>query len=267
MNTEPKTLRIRMDQSIPLSTGKAYSFTLVEPKTVQVTLQDEASHALAGATIKAMEEEKPVAEGHTGKDGEFHFEYDGEPDSLSISFPSVRVLPEFESLWRNHPRDEDSRLVKKMIGGKVDAEWYVNTCAIRMSRAFNYSGYTIPKLKSRQPDGKERWESISGADGKWYLLRVDTFLSEILEKHFGPPDIRGKVKGDFMGKKGLILFKVRRWEDATGHLDLWDGAKASHKAYFDKSDYVLFWRAKAIHCIAKEVSPKAISLTYRVTGL
>ena len=267
MSTERITLQVKRSQSIPLSTGKAYSFILVEAKAVQVTLQNEAGHAMAGATVKAMEEGKPVVEGTTNKEGVFHFEYEGEPNSLVVSFPSVRVLPEFESLWRNHGGKMSSTNFKKMVGGKVNADWYKNTCAIRMSRAFNYSGYAIPKLKSVQPDGKERWESISGEDGKWYLLRVDTFLSEILEKHFGPPDIRGKVEGDFMGKKGLILFKVRRWEDATGHLDLWDGAKVSHEAYFDEAYSVLFWRAKALHCIAKEAGPKEISLTYRVTGL
>jgi hypothetical protein len=55
----------------------------------------------------------------------------------------MRKLPTFDHLVKHYPHG-DSETVKQIIGGKVDADWIENTCAIRMSRALNYSGVSIP---------------------------------------------------------------------------------------------------------------------------
>ena len=40
---------------------------------------------------------------------------------------------------------------------------FANSCTISMSKAFNDAGYGIPYMK---------YQTISGADGNWYLIRI-----------------------------------------------------------------------------------------------
>lgn len=239
---------------------------------VKVIILDLAGKPIKSTKVIISDVTKQVTNGVTKKDGDFVFEYDKNINDLIVSFPLIKMIPDFNSLWNYHPRSQWDHIdeiraakeVKKTIGGKVDADWIPNTCAIRISRAFNYSGYEIKKLKTVQPDGKERWETVSGADKKWYMLRVDTFLSHILTKDFGKPDFKGYTEADFQGKKGLIVFKVSTWGDATGHLDLWDKTKCSVSAYFDKSDYVLLWQAKNIERISIDNLDLYTQLTFQI---
>ena len=86
------------------------------------------------------------------------------------------------------------------IGGKVDvnidAGTFQNGCAIRMSYAFNYSGYPISSN-----DGAVS----SGGDGKWYLYRVSDMRS-FVKKTIGGTPIKGSSAENFAGKKGVIFF-------------------------------------------------------------
>ena len=138
------------------------------------------------------------------------------------------IIPNFSALWRNYPRG-DASTVKRKIGGNVNLGWVTNTCVIRISRALNYSGAPIP----RNIPGLS---TIRGGDGKRYAYRVREF-HRFLVNHVRPPDIVGDVKGH----KGIIMFKVSIWSDATGHFDLWDGSTCAHHCYFDVADEVYLW--------------------------
>ncbi len=146
--------------------------------------------------------------------------------------------PEFDALWAAYPH-ADSATVREEIGGAVDNPDYANTCAIRMSRALNYTGHPIP--------AREGLYAVKGADGKRYALRMKE-LTEYLQVLWGAPQVRVKSpNGDqskFDGKKGVISFLGIPGYAGGGHIDLWDGAGTSQGAYFDSSE-VLLWESPA----------------------
>ena len=149
-------------------------------------------------------------------------------------------LPSF-SVLRQHYPDQDPDTVKKTIGGRVDADWITNTCAIRMSRALNYSGIAIPH-------GVPNLHVISGADGKWYSYRMRE-LQHWLGTAFGPADLVETdhlKRSDFAGVSGIIAFDIQ-FDDASGHVDLWDGASYIHQTsdardYFTLATKVQLWK-------------------------
>lgn len=141
----------------------------------------------------------------------------------------------FNQWWSNYPAGEAEE-VKKQIGGKVNAGWIDNTCAIRISRVLNYSGFEIPYTQG---------ETISGADGKWYFYRIRN-LRPYLESKLGAPNYTFSPPYDMteISKlKGFIHFDVKVWRDATGHFDLWNGNTCAHACYFDKASSISIWTA------------------------
>lgn len=151
--------------------------------------------------------------------------------------------PDFKTMWTNFQYVNVSvKEVGKKIGGKVqqniDSEIFQNACAIRMSYALNYSGFPINR--------DSRWSTSSGADKKWYIFKV-TDLIRFLECNFGKPDIITKSTtnmSQFSGVKGLLVFNVSIWSDASGHATLWDGSKCSDHCYFDDANEVKMWKLK-----------------------
>lgn len=139
------------------------------------------------------------------------------------------IIPAFSSLWTHYAFGE-AATVKRKIGGNVNLAWVTNTCVIRVSRAFNYAGAPIPR-------NIPSLNTIRGGDGKRYAYRVREF-HRFLVNHVRAPD----VTGDVSGEKGVILFQVSSWSDATGHFDLWDGSACAHKDYFEPADKVMLWR-------------------------
>ncbi len=66
-----------------------------------------------------------------------------------------------------------------------------------------------------------------------YILRVNDMI-DFLEFNWGEPDLvmaPGEDE-DISAKKGLIIVKVSGWNDARGHVVLWNGEETS-----DGSDY------------------------------
>lgn len=140
---------------------------------------------------------------------------------------------------------------------QTSPETWSNTCATRMSYALNRSGLKLPVA----PNGG----SIVGDDKYNYWIRVAQ-LSKKLSDHLGKPDFllkhepierfrkdladkRVEVTRKFLstvaGKKGIVVFEVTGWQDATGHFTLWDGkdllyvGEGSHN---DQSSYeYYFW--------------------------
>jgi Type VI secretion system (T6SS), amidase effector protein 4 len=153
------------------------------------------------------------------------------------------TMPEFSKLRNNYPDDPSSDAVKQAIGGHVNADWVANTCAIRMSRAFNYSG-----IKIKHHD-HPFMATISGADGNWYAYRM-LEMRRWIQANFGAPalNIRGATdRSKFSDRKGIIAFEIH-FHDANGHLDLWDGNTYVHESadprdYFKMSRQTLLWAA------------------------
>ena len=141
--------------------------------------------------------------------------------------------------------------IKKLIGGHVNAPYIQDTCAIRLSRALNYSGCPIP-------GGASGLLTVSGADRKWYALRMQE-LKNWIQRRFGAPQIAAEKPVDrklFAGITGIIAFDIEFGLNpdgrtrAMGHLDLWDGAKYTHQAedprdYFTLATKVVLWKAPA----------------------
>jgi len=142
-------------------------------------------------------------------------------------------LPRFGLLWDNYPNDYDPEAVKRLVGGRVNLPWITNTCTIRMSYAFNRAGSPIP---SKHP----ALTTVQGADGHWYAFRVREF-KRWLEHEFKAPDVRGTTRSEFEGKRGVMMFDVAGWSDATGHLDVWDGTRAKHAEYWEQAKGVYLW--------------------------
>ncbi len=156
----------------------------------------------------------------------------------------------FANLMNNYPKDDDPETVKKIIGGKVDASWIKNTCAVRLSRALNYAGCPIPAHHNGL-------EVVSGADRKHYAFRMQE-LKRWLWLRLGAPTIdRHKPmktlisRADFATHKGIIGFDIH-FKDAEGHLDLWDGSTFIHdhvaiahgQDYFALARRAFLWEMK-----------------------
>ncbi|MCL2161764.1 MAG: type VI secretion system amidase effector protein Tae4 [Betaproteobacteria bacterium] len=131
--------------------------------------------------------------------------------------------------------------VGRKIGGKVNfninevqgrGKW-TNACAVRMSYVLNRTGFPVQR---------GRFLTVSGADGMWYMPRVDDIIP-YLEGVFGDPDIEvGHAKhapapDDFEGMKGILAVTVDGWGDATGHVTLWNGSMCSDACYLAENPH------------------------------
>ena len=158
-------------------------------------------------------------------------------------------LPKWKNLKINYPAYEASTVFKS-IGGKVefnfDIRVFNNACAIRVSRALNKSDgpHVVPYIKDISPNGKLEPQVSSGENKKWYIFRVK-MLSKYLSKKYGEPEKLKptKYKNKLKGRKGIIIFEVPGWGDATGHADLWNGSRCLWQGYGGQSTSVLFWEA------------------------
>ncbi len=132
-----------------------------------------------------------------------------------------------------------------MVGGAIDdtrlppkQQWLGgengDTCTIRMSRAFNYSGVPVPRTFPG-------FRTVHGGHGFNYGFAVQE-LHRWMLSHFGKPDIyvRGApvARDAFAEKKGLIVFDISKFglnldqrTRALGHADLWDG-----RTFYDEID-------------------------------
>jgi hypothetical protein len=159
------------------------------------------------------------------------------------------TLPHFTSLWSGYPNTSDWKAVLNDVGGHVksNADDYLkahpnlefNTCVIRMSRAFNYSGQPIPGPSTAKAYGMH---VVSGQDKRWYAVRVQEF-EKYLRGQYGSPLSFKMGTADLaklVGKQGIIEF-VAHFSDATGHFDLWDGNTCRYHEYFARSTQVNLW--------------------------
>ena len=158
----------------------------------------------------------------------------------------------WKTIWDKYPRGA-ADVIKKEIGGAVDAAWVSNTCVVRVSRSFNelaksdeakYKQWYVPrKFDLDAAAGDKKGLTIRGGDKKRYALRVAEF-QHLVNRWLGTPskmEPKTKVglkeqqpgteqevyeknyKETLAGKRGIVMFDTRGvWSDATGHFDVFD---------------------------------------------
>jgi Type VI secretion system (T6SS), amidase effector protein 4 len=163
----------------------------------------------------------------------------------------MAVLFTWSSLWNEYPdyvNYPEPGQVKTLVGGAVNADWIVNTCAIRLSRALNYNGVPVP-------GNFPGLLTVKGADGKRYAIRVAEVRKWLAHALAKPEFDITKKRGDPFDKtpisamKGIIGFDIH-FSDATGHLDLWDGLAFSSEQhtsedYWTPATRVSLWKTTA----------------------
>lgn len=147
--------------------------------------------------------------------------------------------PSFTVAWAASQRIYDpsnpTQKVAQIVGGKVasnilpegqQGKWK-NTCAVRMSYILNNSGLTIPYTPGK---------TVSGADKNWYFFYVQDVI-HFLKQSWGKPDLIAAYPpsngGELSKKKGIVMFEVTGWGDATGHATLWNGTQCYDHCYFN----------------------------------
>ena len=145
-------------------------------------------------------------------------------------------LPSYTSLEMHFPA-MDAAPVKSLLGGNVNKPWIQNVCVIRVSRALNLSGDTIPIARSGL-------KTLRGSDGRQYAIRVNEFRQYMRDKYGQPNYISGggSPPASFRGRKGIIIFEAS-FSDATGHADLWNGSSCVYKCYWERATKVELWIA------------------------
>jgi hypothetical protein len=152
--------------------------------------------------------------------------------------------PNFKKLWSEFPDHAQYPSLKALytaLGGAAEKNINVpgfgpngNTCASRMSVAFNKAGAPITKALASAAGA----QTLGTADGSRIIFRVAE-LRKYLLKVLGTPTIDSASPYDdaFRGRQGIIAFSVN-WQDATGHIALWDGKAYREPDHDDYSDYV-----------------------------
>ena len=159
----------------------------------------------------------------------------------------MKKLPAWNMLLANFPNKPAPEVFRE-IGGKVLLNYeigvFTNACATRISRALNFSGedHRIPFYKTQDSHGNDVVQVSSGGKKYWYIYRV-RIIRQYLSDRYGPPILvdSNSYARELRGKKGIIIFDVEGWSDATGHADLWDGVSVVGSDYGDKSNRIYFW--------------------------
>jgi len=146
--------------------------------------------------------------------------------------------PSFSSLWAASQvilassGEQQAQKVAKIIGGTVALNInnpknpWTNTCAVRMSYILARGGVIIPATTGK---------TVKGADGKSYFFRVPNLI-DFLRQAWGKPEVISYPASPaaMEGRRGVVLFEVSGWRDASGHATLFDGTKCYDHCYFNE---------------------------------
>ncbi|MGO1767925.1 hypothetical protein CAP48_18830 [Advenella sp. S44] len=143
----------------------------------------------------------------------------------------MATRPKFDHAWNTFAQvNKPVRMVGELIGGKVkfntESLIFRNACPIRMSYVLNRSGIRIPSNAAG-------FAASSGADGQWYMHRVNDMI-RFLEHTFGKADIEisgAPTPAQLTGKKGLLVVKGHGWDNAAGHITLWNGSQCADSCH------------------------------------
>ncbi|WDF53933.1 T6SS effector amidase Tae4 family protein [Mucilaginibacter sp. KACC 22063] len=174
-----------------------------------------------------------------GGDDDLNYDYWNNPN---LTFPA-QSLPSYNRFYDAFPKHSDTRFdtpikMYTAVGGEVLNQYNLsgarNTCALRISRALNYSGVTIPDIKD---------QTYKGSDNKFYFLGAAKLKAWMI-KTFGPPTkiegSQGGIHGSnfpslLNGKKGIFIMTpndINKFQ-ATGHADLLTYFSCDGGCYFD----------------------------------
>ena len=164
-------------------------------------------------------------------------------------------LPKWEVLKANYPAVPADQAFEA-IGGKVlynhQIGVFTNACSTRVSAALNGSGkeHEIPFFRDNN-----KTQVSSGENKKWYIFRV-RMLTKYLTERYGEAEFFGaeEYQEKIAGRKGIIIFEVKGWDDATGHADLWDGSACLWQGYGELAHKILFWEAEEEEQPAEQTS-------------
>ena len=148
--------------------------------------------------------------------------------------------PSFSAAWAASmqiydPADSATKIAR-VVGGKVaenilplgQAGKWANTCAVRMSYVLNKTGVLVPHFPGK---------TVSGADRCWYFHYVRDVI-QFLKQRWGDPDLITPYPpfggGELAKRKGVVLFDVSGWSDASGHATLWNGMQCYDHCYFNE---------------------------------
>ena len=155
-------------------------------------------------------------------------------ENPSLTFPQQN-LPTFQNFDTNYPRMNGEQLAQ-LVGGDVLNLYnqYPSVvrgfCALKVSRALNYSGVTIPNITTTNGNPG----TVLGGDGKYYFLNAKA-LNKWMQKTFGvSPTNSNHIKilgsqggengGNFptltAGIKGIYSMVSSNPDWASGHADL-----------------------------------------------
>lgn len=150
----------------------------------------------------------------------------------------------------------------ELVGGtplalyKANPLGYENTCAMQISYIFNQNGIFLEQYISRdetkQPIGIKDDSILRGSDGHNYVIRVKTMVKVLMLKDFfgnadepyNPKFMQIKQENiDFYNnefskfdKSGVVAMIINGWNNANGHITLWNGKK---KQFIDNTNYLL----------------------------
>ena len=154
------------------------------------------------------------------------------------------MRPTLQKLWTAFPDHVSYPTLKDlytMLGGVAAKNIYGpgfgpagNTCASRLSVAFNKAGAPISSVNATAAHAL----TISAADGSRIIYRVADFRNYLLST-LGKPSIDNTSPYDdaFRGKKGIIAFSVN-WNNASGHIALWNGSTYREPDHDNYATYV-----------------------------
>lgn len=157
-------------------------------------------------------------------DNDFYF--DGDVKNVYCGAAKIRKS-RIRKIWEAYPKKEKISRddLYKEVGGYLKT-WYDevkslpeidpkytsldNTCALRMSRALNYSDNPIPEINEKG------YKTYKGGDGKNYFITVDNIKKFLLEFISKEPE-----KVDRQSESEVIFIESEcGWTDATGHVDI-----------------------------------------------
>lgn len=151
---------------------------------------------------------------------------------------------------------------KNFFGRSYNYADYSNTCALQVSYAFNYGGMLlenyISKNKSSLLQGFKN-VMLKGADNNNYIAGVINIIRFLetkdvwgkADKPYSPKIMLIKKENiDFynnefskFNKNGVVGMIVSGWDDAEGHITLWD---REEKKFLDNSNYLLDARSAVV---------------------
>lgn len=166
-----------------------------------------------------------------------------------VDYPAqpTQSLPTWAQMYANYPKDAQGNetvgsAVFNLVGGEVlankpavDPGQEPNACALRVSRALNYSGVTIPaNLWVKNDKGVLEKHTFKGADNKWYFLgaaKLHRWMTIVfpIKNHPGSinVDVKGAKKFNYdavLGdKKGIYIMipSSPATFGASGHASIW----------------------------------------------